>query len=58
MNKEQRMSVLNLKDPKYFRQRYLSPALSAGLIEMTQPDSARSPTQKYRLTQKASLVNL
>ncbi len=58
MNREQLMSVLNLKDPKYFRQRYLSPALSAGLIEMTQPDSPRSPTQKYRLTQKAGLVNL
>ena len=55
MNREQRMSVLNLKDPKYFRQRYLSPA---GLIEMTQPDSPRSLTQKYRLMQKASLVNL
>jgi hypothetical protein len=44
--------------PKYFRQRYLSPALSAGLIEMTQPDSPKSPTLKYRLTQTAGLVNL
>ncbi|MEL0028863.1 MAG: hypothetical protein VW625_09430 [Perlucidibaca sp.] len=32
-------------------QSYLQPALARGLIEMTQPDSPRSPTQKYRLTE-------
>lgn len=27
---------------------YLSPALKAGLIEMTDPNSPKSPKQKYR----------
>lgn len=31
---------------------YLQPAIQAGLVEMTQPDSPKSPTQKYRLTSK------
>ena len=26
------------------------PVLKIGLVEMTQPDSPRSPTQRYRLT--------
>jgi hypothetical protein len=33
-----------------FRGTYLAPALEAGLVERTQPDSPRSPTQRYRLT--------
>ncbi|MBF0451602.1 MAG: hypothetical protein HQK75_12925 [Candidatus Magnetomorum sp.] len=52
MSREELMRALVLKDPKYFRQCYLLPALSANLLEMTQPDSPRSPTQKYRLTSK------
>lgn len=35
-----------------FREAMLNPLLEAGLVEMTQPDSPRSPTQKYRLTDK------
>jgi hypothetical protein len=46
------MKHLELKDTISFRINYLEPALSAGLIEMTQPDSPRSPTQKYRLIAK------
>lgn len=37
------MSVLVLKDPQNFRQRYLLPALSDHWIEMTQPESPQSP---------------
>ncbi len=43
---------LGLKGQANFRDRYLEPALSDELIEMTQPDSPKSPTQKYRLTEK------
>jgi ATP-dependent DNA helicase RecG len=31
---------------------YLKPAIKKGFVEMTQPDSPKSPTQKYRLTKK------
>ena len=48
----QLLLCLNLKDRKGLSRRYLSPALEQGLIEMSQPDSPRSPTQKYRLTSK------
>ena len=41
---------LQLKHRPTFIYDYLQPALAAGVIEMTQPDSPRSPTQKYRLT--------
>ena len=46
------MSALKLKNRSSFLEFYLSPALRIGFIEMTQPDSPRSPTQKYRLTTK------
>lgn len=44
------MQSLNLKHRPSFLQGYLNPALKQHLVEMTQPDSPRSPTQKYRLT--------
>lgn len=44
------MEVAGLKHRPGFLENYLQPALKLGLIEMTQPDSPRSPTQKYRLT--------
>ena len=43
---------IGISDREYFRKRYLRPALESGLVEMTQPNSPRSPTQKYRLTAK------
>jgi len=48
--KREIMTFLGIRDYKYFKNDFLRPALKAGLIEMTQPDSPRSPTQKYRLT--------
>ena len=42
--------LLGLKDKKSFTQRYLKPALQAGLIEMTIPDKPTSRLQQYRLT--------
>ena len=46
------MKALGLKDRVTFTNSYLSPCLKIGLVEMTQPGSPRSPTQRYRLTAK------
>ena len=46
------MGRLNLVHRPTFRKNYLNPALEAGLIEMAMPDSPRSPTQKYFLTER------
>ena len=46
------MNAVGLKDRVGFKYSYLDPALESGLIEMTQPNSPQSPTQKYRLTAK------
>ncbi len=50
MGRGELMRALGLKDTKHFRQHYLTPAMAAGLVEMTQPDHPRSPTQQYRRT--------
>lgn len=52
------MAALKLGGRRNFLERYLTPALNAGLIERTEPDSAHFPTQRYRLTRsgKASLT--
>ena len=44
--------ALGLSHRPTLRANYLNPALAAELIERTQPDSPRSPTQRYRLTAK------
>ena len=36
---------------------YLKPAIEGGFVEMTQPDSPKSPTQKYRLTKKGKTIS-
>ncbi len=41
---------LGLSDRTSFRERYLKPALTGGLIEMTLPDKPNSRLQRYRLT--------
>lgn len=46
------MGSLGLAHKATFRANYLKPALAIGLIEMTDPDSPRSPVQKYRLTER------
>ena len=50
MSRGRIMTALKLKDRSNFLEYYLAPALRIGFLEMTQPDSPRSPTQKYRLT--------
>ncbi len=52
MNRQELQEALGLKDRFYFRDSYIIPGLKSGVIEMTQPNSPRSPTQRYRLTSK------
>ncbi|WP_246194893.1 Fic family protein [Allochromatium palmeri] len=52
MTRETLQAALDLRDRKSFRVRYLQPALSDGLIEMTIPDKPNSRLQHYRLTDK------
>ena len=44
------MAAVKLGGRRNFLERYLTPAIEARLIEMTQPNSPRSPHQRYRLT--------
>ena len=50
------MASLELKGRRNFLQNYLQPALASGFIEMTQPESPKSPTQKYRLTARGKTL--
>ena len=52
MKRQEMQASLGLKHEEHFREAYLVPALSAGLIEMTIPDKPTSRLQKYRLTDK------
>ncbi len=50
MSRSELQEALALKDRKSFVQRYLTPAMEAGLIEMTLPEKPRSSLHKYRLS--------
>ncbi|MFH1956972.1 MAG: ATP-binding protein [bacterium] len=52
LSRKELQEKLGLKGQANFRERYLEPVLASELVEMTQPDSPKSPTQKYRLTEK------
>ena len=52
MSRAKVMKAIGIKDRVTFADYYLALALKLGLVEMTQPNSPRSPTQKYRLTAK------
>ena len=52
MRSDALMASIGIKQKEDFRTRYLKPAIVNGFVEMTQLDSPRSPTQKYRLTEK------
>lgn len=46
------MTKLHLSHRPTFRKNYITPALEAGVIELTQPDKPNSPLQKYRLVKQ------
>ena len=50
------MRLMGVTSRAHFREDVIVPALAVGYIEMTQPNSPRSPTQKYRITEKGRLV--
>lgn len=52
MTTSEMMRLVGIRQRKNFHSHYISEALKSGIVEMTQPDSPRSPTQKYRLTAK------
>ena len=43
-------SFCGLKDSTYFKANVIDSLIAAGLVAMTQPNSPKSPTQKYCLT--------
>ena len=47
------MTALDLSHRPTFRENHLNPAIAGGRVAPTQPDSPRSPTQRYRLTARA-----
>ena len=50
MGRAKAQEALSLRSETNFRDRYLAPALSSGLVEMTLPGKPRSRLQQYRLT--------
>ena len=56
MSRRELREALLLKGDDNFRRLYLLPALEAGLIEMTIPEKPNSRLQRYRLTDKGSVL--
>ena len=56
LSRSELMKAVRIRDRVSFSRNYLEPALAESLIEMTQPDSPKSPTQKYRLTAKGRVL--
>lgn len=52
LSRKELQDKLGLVDEKYFRQKYLTPALSGGFIKRTVPDKPNSKVQKYVLKQQ------
>ena len=50
------MKALGLHHRPTFFYNYMQPVMTTGLVEMTQPESPRSPNQKYRLTAKGKMA--
>lgn len=50
LTSDELMFRLGLRHKPTFRKNHLNPAILSGAVEMTEPNSPRSPTQRYRLT--------
>ena len=50
------MKGLNLSHRQTFRENYLDPAIAGGFVELTLPESPRSPNQRYQLTRLGELA--
>jgi hypothetical protein len=48
MTRDELQRVIGITNNKYFRLKYLKPALEAGYIEMTIPTKPNSKNQKYK----------
>jgi len=51
ISREELQATLGLSDRKSFRERYLRPALHAGLLSMTLPSKPSSRLRRYCLTE-------
>ena len=52
MSRAELMHAVGMKDRVSFSKNYLDAAIADDLIQMSQPNAPKSPTQKYRLTKK------
>ena len=43
--------VMNMTNATKFKRKYINPLLEMGVLQMTQPDAPKSPTQMYYLTE-------
>ena len=46
------MKILNRTNKSKFKNVIINPLVENGFLELTNPDTPKSPTQKYRLTRK------
>lgn len=53
MSMKDMANVCDIKDLKYFRESYITPALEEELIERLYPNQPKHPKQQYRLTEIA-----
>ena len=44
--------AMGWKDSTKFKKKYLNPLIENGLVELSNPDTPTSPSQRYRLTEK------
>lgn len=44
--------AMGWKDSSKFKKKYLNPLIENGLVELSNPDTPTSPSQRYRLTEK------